>query len=179
MTCHTALIRVVGGTMTSVSAAFAAVTGRAGTIIAVIPGIPASTGDDSVWATTREAAGGGSFIAGPTVPPPGYPNDYAELVIQTHLSTSGASGTALNSRNHINILSSDVVVRFQLSTKLLTIARTSSFLCVMYLHHRPPTGGATGWAGDALGGPAGAGLRPAVRRVPGPGGWDRRAGDPR
>ena len=44
------------------------------------------------------------------MPPPGYPNDFAEVVIQTHLATSGASGMDLTSRNHINILSSDVVV---------------------------------------------------------------------
>ena len=39
-----------------------------------------------------------------------WANEWSELVIQTHLPTSGASGTDITSRNHINILSSDVVL---------------------------------------------------------------------
>jgi len=117
------------GTMESVCAAFAAVPGRTGTIIAVVPGIPQAQAES--WdaregldlppvaghATERgssdvvnEVRARGGFKPGPTVAPPGYPNEWAEVVIQTHLATSGTAGTDLTSRNHINILSSDVVV---------------------------------------------------------------------
>ena len=37
-------------------------------------------------------------------------NRFVELPIRTHLHLSGAQGTELASRNHINVLSSDVVI---------------------------------------------------------------------
>ena len=40
----------------------------------------------------------------------GYPNSAVELAIFTHLPLNGITGTDPRSRNHINILSSDVVV---------------------------------------------------------------------
>jgi len=43
-------------------------------------------------------------------PKSGYPNQWVELPIFTHLSLSGAQGQDTLSRNHINILSSDVIV---------------------------------------------------------------------
>ena len=94
-----------GGTMSSTCAAFAAVENRAGSIIAILPGVPAA--GDGDWVAREQ---GGTFEPGPTMPPAGYPNQWAEIVIQTHLSTSGAAGTEISSRNHINILSSDAVV---------------------------------------------------------------------
>ena len=43
-------------------------------------------------------------------PKPGYPNPWVELAIRTHLPLSGEQGTDRESRNHINVLTSDVVI---------------------------------------------------------------------
>ena len=77
------------GTMESVSRAFAAVQPRAGLVVGVLPA---------------------DLPDGIAVPRPGYPNPWVELAIFTHLPLSGITGTDPRSRNHINILSSDVVV---------------------------------------------------------------------
>ena len=76
-----------GGVMTAVSRAFQAVPHRAGLAVGVIP-----SSED------------------PALPRPGYPNPFVELAILTHLPLSGASGTDVLSRNHINVLSSDVLI---------------------------------------------------------------------
>jgi len=75
------------GVMEAVTRAFCAVPGRAGLAVGIAP-----CGDD------------------PAVPREGYPNPYVELPILTHLPLSGASGTEPLSRNHINVLSSNVVI---------------------------------------------------------------------
>jgi uncharacterized protein (TIGR00725 family) len=75
--------------MEAVSRAFAGVAGRAGQVIGVLPS---------------------DLPDGTPVPRPGYPNDWVDIAIFTHLPLSGIAGTDLRSRNHINILSSDVVV---------------------------------------------------------------------
>ncbi len=75
------------GVMEAVSRAFQAVPERAGLVVGVAP-----CGDD------------------PAVPRPGYPNPFVELAILTHLPLSGASGTEPLSRNHINVLSSNVLI---------------------------------------------------------------------
>ena len=72
-----------GGVMRSVSRAFSEAAGRAGVVIGVLPGTP---------------------------PPDGYPNGWIEVAIHTHLPLSGVRGTDPMSRNHINVLSSDVIV---------------------------------------------------------------------
>jgi len=72
-----------GGVMASVSAAFVAVEPRAGVSIGVLPGPDHR---------------------------PGYPSPSVEIPIRTHLPLSGAMGTDARSRNHINVLTSDVVV---------------------------------------------------------------------
>ena len=74
------------GVMTSVSRAFAEVEDRAGLVIGVLPLAVADGGP---------AAGGE------------YPNPWVEVPIQTHLGKLGADPS---SRNHVNILTSDVVV---------------------------------------------------------------------
>ena len=76
-----------GGVMTAVSQAFFETRPRRGLVIGVLPG-SGETGE----------------------PLPGYPNQWVEIPIVTHLSHSGKKGTDPRSRNHINILSSDVVV---------------------------------------------------------------------
>ena len=48
--------------------------------------------------------------AGSSEPPAGYPNRWVEVAIRTHLHLSGAKGTDPASRNHINVLSADVVI---------------------------------------------------------------------
>lgn len=75
------------GVMEAVSRAFCSVSDRRGHTIGVLPGSPENH-------TARA----------------GYPNRFVEIPIFTHLPLSGAEGTAPESRNHINILSSDVIV---------------------------------------------------------------------
>ena len=72
-----------GGVMASVSEAFVAVERRTGRSIGVLPGPDAR---------------------------PGYPNPFVEIPIRTHLPLSGAMGRDARSRNHVNVLSSDVVI---------------------------------------------------------------------
>ncbi|MBI1247830.1 hypothetical protein GC197_08265 [bacterium] len=75
------------GTMAAVSQAYAESPGRTGQVIGVLP-------SDSSGEHTK----------------PGYPNDWVEIAIATHLAHSGKEGTNPLSRNHINILSADVIV---------------------------------------------------------------------
>ena len=92
--------------MTSVSKAFVETEGRRGICMAVLPGVP--EGAREAWDPQGQdprAPGEGRVCA-----PPGYPNEHVELVIQTHLSSGGTEGQSERSRNHINVLSSDVVV---------------------------------------------------------------------
>ena len=67
--------------MASVSKAFHETAGRRGLVIGVLP------------SSKR-----------------GYPNPWVEIPILTHLPFSGERGTDPLSRNHINLLSSDVVI---------------------------------------------------------------------
>jgi uncharacterized protein (TIGR00725 family) len=78
-----------GGVMAAVSRAFYEVEDRSGIVIGVVPSDGESPRCD---------------------PPPGYPNRWVELAVRTHLSLSGARGMAVLSRNHINVLTADVVV---------------------------------------------------------------------
>lgn len=75
------------GVMASVSRGFFGVRHRRGLVLGVIPG-DEGTGDA----------------------PEGYPNKWVEIAVRTHLSLSGKRGTEPGSRNHLNILTSDVVV---------------------------------------------------------------------
>ncbi len=75
-----------GGVMASVSRAFAQVEERAGLVIGVLPRV-------------EEGPGGGAES--------GHANRWVELAVRTHLGKTGASH---DSRNHVNVLTSDVVV---------------------------------------------------------------------
>jgi predicted Rossmann-fold nucleotide-binding protein len=75
--------------MEAVSRAFADVRPRAGIVVGVLPA---------------------DLPDGVAVPRQGYPNPSVEIAIFTHLPLSGITGTDARSRNHINVLSSDVVV---------------------------------------------------------------------
>lgn len=77
------------GVMEAVSKAFCSVRKRAGKCIGVLPG---------------------QFKNGMYQPISGYPNPWVELPVRTHLPLSGLHGTQLESRNHINILTPDVIV---------------------------------------------------------------------
>lgn len=77
-----------GGVMLAVSRAFFETRGRDGAVLGVLPADRFREGQ----------------------PPAGYPNPWVEIPIRTHLHLSGARGTALASRNHINVLTSNVLV---------------------------------------------------------------------
>ena len=77
------------GVMAAVSEAFLAVPDRRGLAIGVLP-----TAEDDPRCSL----------------PAGYPNRWVELAIRTHLPLSGARGAAPLSRNHINVLTADVVI---------------------------------------------------------------------
>jgi len=78
-----------GGVMEAVSRAFCEVRHRRGRVLGVVPGVEAG---------------------GTVSPPPGYPNVWVEVPIRTHLPLSGLAGAEPLSRNHINVLSADVIV---------------------------------------------------------------------
>jgi uncharacterized protein (TIGR00725 family) len=77
-----------GGVMKAVSRAFFETPGRRGMVIGIVP-----------------AAFGGVYGT-----PAGYPNPWVEIPIYTHLPRGSVTGDDPLSRNHINVLSSDVVV---------------------------------------------------------------------
>ena len=78
-----------GGVMAAVGRAFAEVADRDGLLVGVLP---SQAGDPECS------------------PPAGYPNPWVELVIRTHLPARGPHGASDYSRNHINVLTSDVVI---------------------------------------------------------------------
>jgi len=78
-----------GGVMRAVSRAFTQRTNRRGICIGVIP-----------CASQRRRA----------TPRAGYPNEFVELPIYTHLPYSGKEGTDDLSRNHINVLSCAAII---------------------------------------------------------------------
>ncbi|MFQ5443165.1 MAG: hypothetical protein ACE5EK_00985 [Nitrospinales bacterium] len=83
------------GVMSEVAAAFADVENRKCQIIGILPASgPCQTADERKNYST----------------PTGYPNDHVDLPIRTHLHLSGSSGKELASRNHIVVLTSDIVV---------------------------------------------------------------------
>jgi predicted Rossmann-fold nucleotide-binding protein len=88
------------GVMEAVSRAFYETTPRRGVVIGVIP----ATVQGLERLERRQAA------AVTYRTPPGYPNDWVEVGIYTHLPDRGEQGTLGSSRNHITVLSADAVV---------------------------------------------------------------------
>ena len=78
-----------GGVMKSVSQAFRRVQSRPGLVLGIVPG---------------------EVRAGSYQPAAGYPNEDVEVAIFTHLPLSGASGGSERSRNHVNVLTADIVI---------------------------------------------------------------------
>ena len=79
------------GVMAAVTEAFVSVADRRGVAIAI--GILPARADGRAGAA-----------------PPGYPNPWVEIAVRTHLHEVGAHGAGPSSRNHLNVLSSDVVI---------------------------------------------------------------------
>lgn len=77
------------GVMAAVSRAFCETPGRAGMCIGVLP-------SRSDYPNYRPKAG--------------YPNEWVEIAIPTHLPKSGKDGKSTRSRNHINVLASDAII---------------------------------------------------------------------
>ena len=90
--CHL-LTGGVGGVMAEVTEAFVGVPDRPGRAIGILPG---------------SARGPGAPAPGEA--PPGYPNPWVEIAVRTHLDARGTRGGDADSRNHLNVLSSDVVI---------------------------------------------------------------------
>ncbi|UUO08630.1 hypothetical protein M4951_10005 [Blastopirellula sp. J2-11] len=99
-----------GGEMKAVSESFYHVEDRAGRVIGIIPG----------------DASGGSYSRRLH-----YPNEFVEIPIYTHLPQTGYEGMQVASRNHVNILSSDIVVALP-GTK-----GTAAEVCLALRYGRP------------------------------------------
>ncbi|MBI5428032.1 MAG: LOG family protein [Nitrospinae bacterium] len=83
------------GVMAEVARAFSSVPGRKGLCIGILPSeLPC----DSPERRKHYRA------------PEGYPNRYIDIPIHTHLHLSGKSGKEIASRNHIVVLTADIVV---------------------------------------------------------------------
>lgn len=92
-----------GGMMAAVSQAFFETPGRGGLVIGVVPGFVSAL--DRLETRAADLDQPIEYRVDPD-----YPNPWVELVIYTHLPLVGPQGTWKLSRNHLNVLSSDVVV---------------------------------------------------------------------
>jgi predicted Rossmann-fold nucleotide-binding protein len=88
------------GVMEAVSRAFFETPLRRGLVIGILPGSVAPL--EALEA--REPSEVSYTLR------PGYPNEWVEIAIYTHLPDSGLTGTLRSSRNHINVLSADAAV---------------------------------------------------------------------
>ena len=89
-----------GGVMAAVSKSFYDTPDRQGLVIGILPCNESLESNES----PEESK------AGRPNAKDGYPNQWVEIPILTHLPSSGERGTEPMSRNHINVLSSDVIV---------------------------------------------------------------------
>src|SRR5215471_565385 len=92
------------GVMEAVSRAFHETRPRRGIVIGIVPGEV-----DGIERLERRQPADGPG-AGDYRVRTGYPNEWIELAIYTHLPDSGGEGTLRSSRNHINVLSADAIV---------------------------------------------------------------------
>ena len=88
------------GVMEAVSRTFHETSPRGGIVIGVVP----ATVEPLVAVEQRTATPVEYDV------PAGYPNEWVELAIYTHLPDTGLDGTLRSSRNHINVLSADAIV---------------------------------------------------------------------
>jgi len=89
-----------GGVMAAVSKSFYDTPDRQGLVIGILPCNESLESNES----PEESK------AGRPNAKDGYPNQWVEIPILTHLPLSGERGMEPMSRNHINVLSSDVIV---------------------------------------------------------------------
>src|SRR5262245_53861654 len=88
------------GVMEAVSRAFVETSPRSGVSIGIVPA--QVHGFDRLEGRTATGV--------VYEPPEGYPNEWVEIAIFTHLPDSGERGTLRSSRNHINVLSAHAIV---------------------------------------------------------------------
>lgn len=79
------------GVMAEVSRGFLTVPERRGRSIGILPARPTTAGEIPLA-------------------PPGYPNPWVEIPVQTHLEARGVRGEEPDSRNHLVVLSGEAVV---------------------------------------------------------------------
>ena len=89
-----------GGVMEAVSRAFYESSSRRGIVIGIVP-----ADVRPIEQLEARQAGAVEYVL-----KPGYPNEWVELAVYTHLPDSGEKGTLRSSRNHINVLSADAIV---------------------------------------------------------------------
>jgi len=123
------------GVMEAVSRAFYETSPRSGLVIGVIPAqvhgleqIENLTAADVTYE-----------------PPQGYPNEWVEIAIYTHLPDSGEQGALRSSRNHINVLSADAIVALpgrEGTESEVWLAKQYGIPVIAYGHHPsgPPHG---------------------------------------
>ena len=83
------------GVMAETARAFIEVETRKGNVIGVLP----------AQASCESPQGRNGYQS-----PPGYPNAFTEIILRTHLPDSGSQGKKVSSRNHIIVLSADIVI---------------------------------------------------------------------
>ncbi len=131
------------GVMECVSRAFCETPGRSGRTIGILPH-PSITELEAAGehAAGREAARHAGREAGREAARSdearaGYPNLWIEIPIFTHLPFTGFRGTDPLSRNHINVLSSDVIVALPGSSGTaseIVLARQYGRPLIAFLH---------------------------------------------
>ena len=89
-----------GGVMAAVSKSFYDTPDRQGLVIGILPCNESLESNESPEESKAERPNAKD----------GYPNQWVEIPILTHLPSSGERGMEPMSRNHINVLSSDVIV---------------------------------------------------------------------
>jgi hypothetical protein len=94
------VVAVIGSGRSADAHPFFETSPRRGIVIGVVPGLVAG-----LDALEERIAGTPGYDM-----PPGYPNEWVELAIYTHLPDSGTDGTLASSRNPINVLSADAIV---------------------------------------------------------------------
>jgi predicted Rossmann-fold nucleotide-binding protein len=101
------------GVMEAVSRAFSETSPRAGLVIGVVPGRVHELAQIEEQGPQRGSRAGVPERTATKVTyesPAGYPNEWVEIAIYTHLPDTGEQGTLRSSRNHINVLSADAIV---------------------------------------------------------------------
>ena len=129
------------GVMAAVTEAFVGVPDRRGLAIGILP-----------------ASGRGGTDGAAGRPPPGYPNPWVELAIRTHLERLGERGGDERSRNHVNVLSSDVLIFLPGSAGTASEARLA-------LHYGRPSVAYLDARADLPGLPDAIPVEPAFARV--------------